>query len=142
MALTLVKRQLIMRRQPAMSETQNKENQMWKKDSSVTAERVPGAMAAYRESVDEFSKQATEFLEHIPTLTKAREAYQRATTVSTELRSILDTGDETMKSLMAQLEHAVNMQLGKVGTEKKREPAKVEAIDSASETSDITRAIS
>jgi len=35
---------------------------MWKKDSSVTAERVPGAMAAYRESVDEFSKHATEFL--------------------------------------------------------------------------------
>ena len=115
---------------------------MWKKDSTVTAERVPGAMAAYRESVDEFSKHATEFLEHIPTLTKAREAYQRATTVSTELRSILDTGDETMKSLMAQLEQAVNMQLGKVGTEKKREPAKVEAINSASETSEISRAIS
>lgn len=115
---------------------------MWKKESSVSAERVPGAMAAYRESVDEFSKHATEFLEHIPTLTKAREAYQRATTVSNELRSILDTGDETMKSLMAQLEQAVNMQLGKIGTEKKREPAKVEAIDSTPESAGIARAIS
>jgi hypothetical protein len=66
---------------------------MWKKDS-VSAERVPGAMAAYRESVDDFSKHATEFLEHIPTLAKAREAYQRALMVSTELRNILDTGDD------------------------------------------------
>jgi exonuclease VII small subunit len=123
-----------------MSETQDKERQMWKKEGSVTAERVPGAMAAYRESVDEFSKHATEFLEHIPTLTKAREAYQRAMTVSAELRSILDTGDETMKSLMGQLEQAVNMQLGKVTTERKRpEPAKVESIKS--ETAEIARAI-
>lgn len=115
---------------------------MWKKESSVSAERVPGAMAAYRESVDEFSKHATEFLEHIPTLTKAREAYQRAMTVSTELRSILDTGDETMKSLMGQLEQAVNMQLGKAGAEKKRpEYAKVEPIKTTSETSDIARAM-
>jgi len=79
---------------------------MWKKDNGVVAERVPGAMAAYRESVDEFSKHAAEFLEHIPTLNKAREAYQRAIMVSTELRSILDTGDEALKSLMAQLEQA------------------------------------
>jgi hypothetical protein len=85
-----------------MPNIEAKENEMWKKESSVTAERVPGAMATYRESVDEFSKNATEFLEHIPTLTKARDAYQRAMTVSTELRSILDTGDETMKSLMTQ----------------------------------------
>ncbi len=115
---------------------------MWKKEGSVTAERVPGAMAAYRESVDEFSKHATEFLEHIPTLTKAREAYQKAMTVSTELRSILDTGDETMKSLMAQLEQAVNMQLGKASPERKRpEPAKVEPIKPSSEEIDIARAM-
>lgn len=127
-----------------MSEAQDKEMQMWKKDSSVTVERVPGAMAAYRESVDEFSKHATEFLEHIPTLTKARDAYQRAMTVSTELRSILDTGDETMKSLMGQLEQAINLQLGKSSTtEKKRpEPAKVESIKSSSETADMARALS
>ena len=81
--------------------------EMWKKDNSVSVERVPGAMAAYRESVDEFSKHATDFLEHIPTLVKAREAYQRAIMVSTELRSILDTGDEALKILMAQLEQAL-----------------------------------
>jgi len=97
-------------------------------------------MAAYRESVDEFSKHATEFLEHIPTLTKAREAYQRAMTVSTELRSILDTGDETLKALMSQLEQAVNMQLGKPLSDRKRpEGAKVEPIKTINESSDSAR---
>jgi hypothetical protein len=97
-------------------------------------------MAAYRESVDEFSKHATEFLEHIPTLTKAREAYQRAITVSTELRSILDTGDETLKALMSQLEQAVNMQLGKPTSDRKRpEGAKVEPIKTINESSDTAR---
>ena len=116
---------------------------MWKKENGVGAERVPGAMAAYRESVDEFSKHATEFLEHIPTLTKAREAYQRAMTVSTELRSILDTGDETLKALMAQLEQAVSLQLGKAAPDRKRpEAAKVEPIKSSIDNTDPVRATS
>ena len=107
---------------------------MWKKDGSVTVERVPGAMAAYRESVDEFSKHAAEFLEHIPTLVKAREAYQRAISVSTELRSILDTGDEALKALMIQLEQALSVQLNGPAVEKKKpEPAKVEPIKASSE---------
>ena len=114
---------------------------MWKKDS-VSAERVPEAMAAYRESVDEFSKHATEFLEYIPTLAKAREAYQRALMVSTELRSILDTGDEALKALMAQLEQAINMQLGNPAPEKKRpEPAKVEPIKTTSTDTEVARVL-
>src|SRR5437764_1111120 len=119
-----------------------KEKPMWKKENGVGAERVPGAMAAYRESVDEFSKHATEFLEHIPTLTKARDAYQRAMTVSTELRSILDTGDETLKALMAQLEQAISMQLGKPVSDRKRpEPAKVEPIKPTTENTEVARAM-
>jgi hypothetical protein len=119
-----------------------KEKQMWKKDNGVVAERVPGAMAAYRESVDEFSKHAAEFLEHIPTLNKAREAYQRAIMVSTELRSILDTGDEALKSLMAQLEQAIGLQLSNPMPERKRpEPVKVEPIKSSTEDTDIPRAL-
>lgn len=125
-----------------MNEIEAKEKLMWKKENGVGAERVPGAMAAYRESVDEFSKHATEFLEHIPTLTKARDAYQRAMTVSTELRSILDTGDETLKALMAQLEQAISMQLGKPVSDRKRpEPAKVEPIKSTAENADVARAL-
>jgi hypothetical protein len=115
---------------------------MWKKDSSVSAERVPGAMAAYRESVDEFSKHATEFLEHIPTLAQAREAYQRALMVSTELRSILDTGDEALKALMAQLEQAVSTQLGNPAPEKKSpKPARVEPIKTSSEDPEVARVL-
>jgi len=114
---------------------------MWKKDS-MNAERVPGAMAAYRESVDDFSKHATEFLEHIPTLAKAREAYQRALMVSSELRNILDTGDEALKALMAQLEQAVNMQLGHLAAEKKKpDSAKVEAIKTTDAGQGIPRAL-
>jgi hypothetical protein len=118
-----------------------KEKQMWKKESSVSVERVPGAMAAYRESVDEFSKHAADFLEHIPTLVKAREAYQRAIMVSTELRSILDTGDEALKILMAQLEQALSAQLTPSPEKKRPETAKVEPIKSTSEGSDFARVL-
>jgi exonuclease VII small subunit len=115
---------------------------MWKKDSSVSAERVPGAMAAYRDSVDEFSRHAADFLEHISTLAKAREAYQRAIAVSAELRSILDTGDEAVTALMAQLEQAINVQLGNPAPEKKRpEMAKVEPIKTNSEETDVARVL-
>lgn len=115
---------------------------MWKKENSVSAERVPGAMAAYRESVDEFSKNAAEFLEHIPTLTKAREAYQRAIMVSTELRSILDTGDEALRTLMAQLEQAIGAQLAGQVIEKKRpEPAKVEPIKPSTGETEVARVL-
>jgi len=114
---------------------------MWKKESSVSVERVPGAMAAYRESVDEFSKHAADFLEHIPTLVKAREAYQRAIMVSTELRSILDTGDEALKILMAQLEQALSAQLTPSPEKKRPETAKVEPIKSTSEGSDFARVL-
>jgi hypothetical protein len=126
----------------AMWDIESKEKGMWKKDSSVSAERVPGAMAAYRESVDEFSKHAADFLEHISTLAKAREAYQRAITVSIELRSILDTGDEGLKALMAQLEQAITVQLGNPATEKKRpEMARVEPIKANSEETDVARVL-
>jgi len=50
---------------------------MWKRISSVSVTTYPGAMAAIPGIGDEFSKHATEFLEHVPTLAKAREAYQR-----------------------------------------------------------------
>jgi hypothetical protein len=125
-----------------MGDIEAEEKQMWKKDGSASVEHVPGAMAAYRESVDEFSKQASEFLQHVPTLTKAREAYQRAMMVSTELRSILDTGDETLKALMDQLEQAVSAQLGSPAPEKKRpEMAKVEPIKTISENTDVARVL-
>lgn len=101
------------------------------KDNDLGSEQVPVAMAAYRESVDEFARHAAEFLEHIPTLIKAREAYQRAISVSSELRNMLDKGDETLKALMDQLEQAISNPAVRSGFEKKRpELAKVELIKS------------
>ena len=102
------------------------------KDNDLGGEQVPVAMAAYRESVDEFARQATEFLEHIPTLIKAREAYQRAISVSSELRNMLDKGDETLKALMDQLEEAISSPAVRAGLDKKRpELATVEPIKSS-----------
>ena len=107
---------------------------MWKKEIDMGAQRVPETMTMYREAVDEFSKNATEFLEHIALLTKARAAFQRAMTVSAELRNILDTGDETLQTLMAQLEQAVNSQLGTPASDKKKpEAVRVEAINARRE---------
>ena len=111
-------------------------------DSDLGTEQVPAAMAAYRESVDEFARHATEFLEHIPTLTKAREAYQRAITVSSELRNMLDKGDETLKSLMDQLEQAITGPAARSGSDKKRlELAKVESIKASDEDTEVVRVL-
>lgn len=112
------------------------------KDNDFGAEQVPVAMAAYRESVDEFARRATEFLEHIPTLTKAREAYERAITVSSELRNMLDKGDETLKALMVQLEQAIGNPAARSGSDKKRpELAKVEPIKSSDEEPEVVRVL-
>ena len=105
------------------------------KENGFGAEQVPVAMAAYRESVDEFARHATEFLEHIPTLSKAREAYQRAIAVSSELRTMLDKGDETLKSLMDQLDQAISNPLTRSSSERKRpELARVEPIKSTDDS--------
>ena len=83
----------------------------------------------------------TEFLEHIALLTKARDAFQRAMTVSAELRNILDTGDETLQTLMAQLEHAVNSQLGTPASDQKKPEARVEAINARRENTEARRVL-
>jgi hypothetical protein len=83
-------------------------------------------MKTYSEAVDEFSKHTSEFLACMPLLTKARDAYQRAMAVSAEVRSMLDAGDGTLRTLMAQLEDAVTIQLGKTPSDKKK-PESVKA---------------
>jgi len=131
-----------------------KEGEMWKtevtkqdfgdnKDNDLGSEQVPVTMAAYRESVDEFARHAAEFLEHIPTLIKAREAYQRAISVSSELRNMLDKGDETLKALMDELEQAIGNPVLRSGLEKKRpELARVEPIKpSVDEDAEVMRVL-
>jgi hypothetical protein len=108
---------------------------MWKKEdieilkkeeNEVGTQRLPGSMTTYSQAVDEFSKHTSEFLASIPLLIKAREAYQRAMDVSAEVRSMLDAGDETLRTLMAQVEEAVAVHLVKNPSDKKK-PESVKA---------------
>jgi hypothetical protein len=98
-----------------------------KKENEAGTQRLPGSMKTYSEAVEEFSKHTSEFLACIPVLIKAREAYQRAMAVSSEVRSMLDAGDGTLRTLMAQLEDSVAIHLGKTPSDRKKpETVKVE----------------
>ena len=84
-------------------------------------------MKKYTEAVEEFTKNATAFIEQLPLLTKARGAYEQATTASAELRKVLDAGEENLRTLMTQLEQGVSIQRVNLAPDKKNpEPAKVE----------------
>jgi hypothetical protein len=89
----------------------------------------PPTMATYNEAVNELTKNATAFIEQLPLLAKARDAYEQAMRASAEQRKVLDAGDENLRSFMTQLEEVVNVHVGKpVPDKKKPEPVKVEAI--------------
>jgi len=86
-------------------------------------------MATYTEAVNEFTRSATAFIEHLPLLTKARDAYEQAMRASAELRKILDAGDEDLRTLMTPLEQVIHLYVAKPAPDKKKpELAKVEAI--------------
>ena len=100
---------------------------MWKKEDSVGTQPTP-TMATYSEAMDRFTKSARAFMEHVHHLTQARVAYQEAMVASTAIRNSLDAGDQALRSLMRQLEEAVNVHLGQRALEKKRpESVRVEA---------------
>ena len=106
----------------------------------VGAQKTPGnqplpptTMATYTEAVSEFTRNANAFIEQLPLLNKARDAYEQAMRASAELRQVLDTGEENLRSLMTQLEQVVNPTLDK----RKPEPAKVESIRGSDERSAV-----
>ena len=81
----------------------------------------------YTEAVNEFTKNASAFIEHLPLLAKARGAYEEAMRASAEMRKLLDAGEENLRTLMTQLEQGVSIQRVKLAPDKKNpEPAKVE----------------
>jgi hypothetical protein len=83
-------------------------------------------MKKYTEAVNEFTKNATAFIEQLPLLTKARGAYEEAMRASAEMRKVLDASDEHLRTLMTQLEQRINLHEVKAATDKKNpEPAKV-----------------
>ena len=93
-------------------------------------------MTTYTEALNEFTRSATAFIEQLPLLTKARDAYEQAMRASAELRKVLDTGEENLQTLMAQLEQAVNVHGVKSAPDRKKpELAKVEAIRGTDESS-------
>jgi len=84
-------------------------------------------MTTYIGAVNEFTKNATAFIEQLPLLSKARDSYEQAMRAGAELRRILDTGEENLQTLMSQLEQAVNVHGVKTALDRKKpEPAKVE----------------
>ncbi len=84
-------------------------------------------MKTYAEAVNEFTKNATAFIEQLPLLTKARDAYEEAMRTSAEMRKFLDASDENLRAFMTQLEQRINLNEVKSATDKKNpEPAKVE----------------
>ena len=116
---------------------------MWKKENNkdVGPRHVTDMLTTYKEAVEEFSLSATEFLTHTPLLTKAQDAYQRAMAVSTQLRHILDKGDETLRLLMGQMEHAAHFQLDPAASDKKiAEAVKVETAKANGDKADAARA--
>jgi hypothetical protein len=104
-------------------------------------EKGDGIMATYIDAVEDFRKSATAFMQHVDLLAQARDAYQQAITASAELRTVLDAGDENLRTLMTQLEQALNLHMARpVLDRKKPEPVKAEAIKGNGEGTVAVRA--
>ena len=98
-------------------------------------EKGDGIMSAYIGAVENFRKSATEFMQHVDLLSQARDAYQQAMTASAELRTVLDGGDENLRTLMSQLEQALNLHMAKPALDRKKpEPVKAEGIKANGES--------
>ena len=71
----------------------------------------PATLGAYTEAVKKFTKSASAFIEQLPLLAEARQAYEEANRASAELRKVLDSGDENLRALMSHLEQMANIKL-------------------------------
>ena len=92
------------------------------------------SVKTYTGAVDEFTKSATSFIEQLPLLTTARAAYEEAMRASAEIRKILDTEEQNLRTLMTQLERGLSVHDAKLAPDKKTpEPAKVERIGATAE---------
>src|SRR5450755_143209 len=99
-----------------------------------------GTMATYTDAAEEFRESATAFIQNLNLLAQTREAYQEAMTASAELRTVLDAGDENLRTLMTQLEQALDLHTAKPVLDKKKpEPVRVEAIKASGEGAHAVR---
>ena len=100
---------------------------MGKEEDDMSTKPTP-TLAIYTEAMNKFTKSATAFMEHVHLLTEARDAYEDAITTSRALRNSLDANDQTLRSLMTQLEQVMKTYLDATDPEQKRpERLKVEA---------------
>ena len=91
----------------------------WKKEDGVGAQLTP-IWAMYAEAMNRFTKSATAFMGSVHLLTEARAAYLEAMKASTALRNSLDAGDQTLRSLRAQLAQVVNDHLDESTLDRKK----------------------
>ena len=90
-------------------------------------EKGDGFMTTYMDAVEEFRESATAFIQNLNLLAQAREAYQQAMTASAELRSVLDAGDQNLRTLMAQLEQALDLHTTRPALDSKKKPETAKA---------------
>jgi hypothetical protein len=87
------------------------------------------SMTTYTDALNKFTKSSTEFIEHLPVLSEARDAYLQAMKASKELRQVLDSGDANLRALMIRMEKMINIYIFESGGERKKpEASKVESI--------------
>ncbi|MFZ0885766.1 MAG: hypothetical protein WAN14_20355 [Candidatus Acidiferrales bacterium] len=115
---------------------------MWKNENGKDdgAQHMTDMLTTYKGAVEEFSASAAQFLAHIPILTRAREAYQRAMGVSAQLRQVLDKGDETLRLLMGQMEQAANIRFAAASDNKRPEAPRVDTSTANGDKADAARA--
>ena len=86
-------------------------------------------MSTYTDALNKFTKNATEFIEHLPLLAEARDAYVQAMKASKELRHVLDSGDQKLQTLMIRMERMANINILESTVERKKpEGFKIEPI--------------
>ena len=90
---------------------------MWK--DSLGAQPPPN-MSTYSQAMEKFTRSAAAFMEHVHHLSQARAAYHEAIQASIAMRASLDASDQALRSLMKQLEEAVNTHDGQGAPERKR----------------------
>ncbi|HET9307732.1 MAG TPA: hypothetical protein VFO46_17060, partial [Candidatus Sulfotelmatobacter sp.] len=74
-------------------------------------------------------RNATAFIEHVPLLTKARDAYDKAMKANAEVRKVLDKSEEDLRALMNHLIQVLNSNVVTVAPDKKRpEPTQLETL--------------
>jgi hypothetical protein len=70
-------------------------------------------LSAYASAAEMFRSSAARFIQHLHHLVQARDAFQRAITASAELRVKLEANDDGLRTLMIQMENALDVPPGK-----------------------------